>query len=329
MANIGTTTDYPVHLGFWTNWSQGRFAGATVTLSHRNGALLTAFLAIFVTTAGTNFWRIICFAVHQLFSSEVAEDGLYHQRQAVLRNAANETSGINALFRLCWAWRGRADKSLKRMLPLLCLALVIVSIFAVAGILSSRLGQMGDEVLISSPSCGELDLLAPSWMNGTKTETIFFPFTARRAAYFAQYAQSCYSDLSGRIGNCGPFVKSHISSKITRNADCPFHQSICRRNNRNIRLESSLNTISDLGLNTPLKYQSTIRVITSCGPLITAGHKETYNFSASEVYTRYFYGQNSVNRSDPINYTYQYEQRSWDKLKYEIGSTADADYSLS
>jgi hypothetical protein len=34
-----------IHLGFWINWSQGRIAGATYTVSHRDGGFLIAFLA--------------------------------------------------------------------------------------------------------------------------------------------------------------------------------------------------------------------------------------------------------------------------------------------
>lgn len=327
MASVGTTTDYPVHLGFWTNWSHGRYTGATMTLSHRNGALLIAFLAIFVTTAGTSFWRIVCFAVHQLGSSRMPKDGLYHQRQAILRNAANEASGISALFRLYWAWRGRARDSLRRMLPLLCLNLIIMSIFAGAGILSSKLGQMGDEVLISSPACGLLDLSAPSLMNNTSIDTILDPYEERRMSYYADYAQSCYSDFSSRIGNCGPYVKSHISSLIEPNASCPFHTSMCRRNHGNIKIESTLDFTSDLGLNLPPQLQSSIRLVNSCAPLVTKGYTQDYKFSETETYTRFFYGPSGVGVSQSREYTYQCEQRSWDKFFFETfhGST---DYSI-
>jgi hypothetical protein len=38
-----------IHLGFWINWSQGRIAGATYTVTHRDGGFLIAFLAFFIT----------------------------------------------------------------------------------------------------------------------------------------------------------------------------------------------------------------------------------------------------------------------------------------
>lgn len=62
--------------------------------SRSDGGLLSSFIALFVTFSGTCFWRLACFVLHLRFSSYRPEDGLYHQRQAILRNAA---SGIGPL----------------------------------------------------------------------------------------------------------------------------------------------------------------------------------------------------------------------------------------
>lgn len=62
MAQVGVdaSLDYPVFLGVWTNWSLGgRVTGSTITLTHRNGALLIAFIALFVTFSGSRLWRIL------------------------------------------------------------------------------------------------------------------------------------------------------------------------------------------------------------------------------------------------------------------------------
>ena len=44
-----TLPTYDVHLGHWVNWSFGLVRGSTITMSRQNGALLTAFTAIFVS----------------------------------------------------------------------------------------------------------------------------------------------------------------------------------------------------------------------------------------------------------------------------------------
>lgn len=153
MANLEATTGYPVHLGYWTNWSHGRYTGSTITLTNRNGAILTSFLAIFITVMGTSFWRIVCFGLHQLYSSKVAQDGLYHQRQAILRNAGNESSSLFIYVRMLWTWPSGAN-GLKRLAPLLGLTLASMVLFAGAGTLASKFVQMSDELLISGPHCG-------------------------------------------------------------------------------------------------------------------------------------------------------------------------------
>lgn len=59
-----------------------------------DGGLLSSFIACFVTFSGTCFWRLACFVLHLRLSSYRPEDGLYHQRQAILRNAASGIGGL-------------------------------------------------------------------------------------------------------------------------------------------------------------------------------------------------------------------------------------------
>lgn len=62
---MSLTAGSSIYTGAWINWSQGAIIGATITLSQRNGNLLTAFLGIFVTIAGGACWRILSFLMHQ------------------------------------------------------------------------------------------------------------------------------------------------------------------------------------------------------------------------------------------------------------------------
>jgi hypothetical protein len=95
-----------VYLGFWTNWSQDKVHGATVTLTQNNGGLLIAFVALFVGAAGKSFWKLLCFALHRLLSAPtVPQDGLYHQRQAILRNSETSLQGGCQLFKSMLAWK--------------------------------------------------------------------------------------------------------------------------------------------------------------------------------------------------------------------------------
>ena len=112
-----------VHTGPWINWSHGLVLGSTITLSERNGELLTAFLALFVTAAGASCWKIMSFALHQFRSPRDPQDGLHHQQQAILRNSESPLGISLELARLVWFWRKHALKSFMRTIPLLALAL--------------------------------------------------------------------------------------------------------------------------------------------------------------------------------------------------------------
>src|SRR6185295_18121811 len=121
MASV-SRADYDVHLGFWTNWSQGKYEGATLTLSRRVGALLISFIAIFVALSGKSLWRICCFIIHRCSSTTTPQDALHHQRQAILRNADTPEDGAWRLFQALIAWRMHADRPVLRLLPSALLA---------------------------------------------------------------------------------------------------------------------------------------------------------------------------------------------------------------
>jgi hypothetical protein len=148
-----------VHTGLWTDWSHGLIAGATLTLTKRDGGLLIAFIALFVTVTGERFWAIVSFIAHIALSREAAQDGIYHQRQAILRNSSSSSSGLWNLLRISWAWRRHRKASpFKRIFPLLLFSFITLSTFAVAGIFSSRVAtSSGGKGLVSSSSCGLLE----------------------------------------------------------------------------------------------------------------------------------------------------------------------------
>lgn len=166
---------YDIYTGIWTDWSRGRILGLTLTLERWDGNLLVAFLALFVSFAGTSFWRIACCLLHNCFSVSTAQDGVYHQRQAILRNSYNSMSGVAGLIQTLFAWRNHGKRTYARLLPLLCFALCCLIIFGVAGTFSSKVStSIGNDVLIRSNSnCGYIDLYQD--FNFTNLVTGFFP----------------------------------------------------------------------------------------------------------------------------------------------------------
>ncbi|KAL9616477.1 MAG: hypothetical protein Q9160_008672 [Pyrenula sp. 1 TL-2023] len=333
MADLGAATNYPVHVGVWTNWSLGgQVTGSIITLNHRNGAFLTAFLALFVTFTGSKLWRIACFTLHQQLMSEKQQDGLYHQRQVVLRNALDEKVGLLSFLRLIWAWRHKATRPFYRLLPIIIFSFVIAAAFILAGIFSSKISSsMGNEVLISSPNCGLFGLNTSASTNTTAYQQaeILDPWNAEKITSYANYAQRCYSETS-TITNCLPFVKVRLPSTVDQNASCPFQETICRHRDGNIRLDTGyLNSQADLGLNAPLDHQFDLRIATHCAPLKSDNYKRTVYYSVDKPYTEYFYGSQLPNGNKTASHTFMAEQQNPNEWSWRNSSKPFADYALT
>jgi hypothetical protein len=175
---------FDVYLGFWTNWSQGKVPGLTLTLTRQNGGLIIAFLAIFVGIAGRSFWRISCLILHRLLSTASAQDGLYHQRLAILRNSDTAEAGFTRLIEAAFAWRRHGAQSMKRFLPLSTFALVIAACFTAAGLFSSRVTtDTVSEVLLKGSSCRMMGLSGlSSGEDLAAFSTIWTPYNTQRVA---------------------------------------------------------------------------------------------------------------------------------------------------
>lgn len=326
MADLGRMTGYPVYLGVWTNWSHGQILGLTLTLTRRNGAFLTAFLALYVTFTGTCFWRIGRFALHQYLSSDAAEDTLYHQRQSILRNSASGTNGLISLSRVMISCRSKTRRALYRILPLIIMTLLFTTLFAVASIFSARIGsEMDDEVLITGRSCGQL--ISEGVIDGDTRSNVIAPYESKDTNTLANYVQRCYSNISD-TDSCGPYVKGYLPRTVDRNATCPFKENICLYKDRNIKLDTGhIDTHHDMGMNAPPHLRMTVRHITHCAPLVTNGYKRPYNYSKDITYMRYYYGKVNPKLND-LNFTYQYPELSIPQKLFERNDAAMVDYTV-
>lgn len=288
-----------IYFGVWTNWSHGKIRGSTLTVSRRNGGLLTAFLALLVGVAGTSFWKIACFFIHRHFSSKVAADALYHQKQVILRNSSDSQSGLLTLLQTCWAWR--RTTSFWRFLPSIFFALLTLTSFAVAGIFSSAIAtSMGQEVLLKSPNCGIWNL------NGHNQEqrNLWQPYITKGVISSFTYAQRCYRKYVNPR-DCSVFIQSRLKWKSDYNATCPFaDKNICLSDFDNLRLDSGyINSDHHLGINSPSKKSFLYRTVVDCAPLRIKGYTKN-TAAADRIITEYFYGTPYYSRGK-WNSTYQ------------------------
>ncbi|KAJ4295392.1 hypothetical protein N0V90_007404 [Kalmusia sp. IMI 367209] len=297
-----TVQENLIHLGSWTDWSRGSITGATITTTQRNGGFLIAFIALFVAVTGTSFWTIVAFVQHQISSSEAAQDAVYHQRQAILRNSDTSAAGLWKLLRLLWAWHRRYKKLTlsRRICPSLLLSLVTLSTFAVAGIFSSKVAiSRGSVVLVDGTNCG-----ITSSTNVTINDTgSFGSYSVQRLQSSSNYALNCYRNNSF-AQNCRTFVRPSLPFNITRGVACPFpgKNKICRSSAGGIRFDSGLiNSHSDLGINAPGANRFDYRLVKECAPIRNKGYAKVNDTSFPAVID-FFFGPTY----DYKNSTYQY-----------------------
>ncbi|KAI1264348.1 hypothetical protein F5Y18DRAFT_417705 [Xylariaceae sp. FL1019] len=285
MAN-SSTDSYPVHLGVWINWSRGPAFGSTLTLRRRDGEFLTALTAFFIAYVATRFWRIACFVLHRVASTSVPQDAIYHQQQAILRNASSPEDGMRLLFKLMWT--GRRFRNPFRPLPALVIASFSVIGFTIAGGFSSTISSsVGNEVLLRSSHCGYIN------EGQAQRESELFPlfvYGSQKINSAGNYAQQCYSSNATGLLDCSRFVSKEIVPTVDANASCPFRDELCRDNHSNIVVDSGyIDSHVHLGLNSPEKERILTRNVLHCAPLATEGYTSQANTTLQNV-TQYHYG---------------------------------------
>ncbi|KAL1625938.1 hypothetical protein SLS56_007084 [Neofusicoccum ribis] len=318
-----------IHLGTWTNWSQGQILGATLTLDRQNGGLLIAGMALFVTWVATSFWRICCLMFHRMYSTDKPRDGLYHQRQAILRNSASAGSGLTSLLQTGWAWRRNTRLSFCRTLPVMLFAALCIVAFAFASVFSSKISTaMSNEVLVWSPNCGYTNTVFND-PESLAAQT-FEPYLQQDAVSYANYAQRCYHTNTSLVLGCSQFAKKSLRSSFQGNASCPFGGDICRSNSSNLVLDTGfLDSHYDFGLNTPLGERYQYRQRVQCAPLNTQGYSRPYTALNGRKYTRYYFGERIPRDAQDNGYTYEYYNESLADLLETNLTSAQPDYTLS
>lgn len=259
--------------------------GATLTLKRQEADFLIALTAFFVAFVGVRFWRIICFALHRIFSTSNPQDVVYHQRQAILRNSSAPEGDIELLLRLFW--KNRYSKQGLKLLSTALFACSCLIAFVAAGALSSRISTgVGDEVLIKSERCG-FYYSSSTEMNSDRYLALAYPAEILDQA--ANYAQKCY--LNGSFGlDCNLWVQSRLPGTVDYAATCPFDDGMCRTETENIRMDTGyVDSHDDLGINAPAHERVLWRNVLHCAPLVTSGFT-SQQITPLRNFTRYHYG---------------------------------------
>ena len=308
-----------IYTGIWINWSHGFAAGSTLTLNERDGGLLTAFVAMFVSAAGAATWKITSYALHQSRARQEYQDGLHHQQQAILRNSHSPVGASWQLMQLTWFWRSNATKYLMRTLPLAGLALLELALFSVAGVFSSEVTKVpGNETLVRSPRCGYI-LMEDT--GSFTAQDAFNSMDSNDTLPAVVYQRACYDEAENSL-QCGQFIQRQLRWTSSQNSPCPFSPEMCYSGDMTAyEMDTGLiDSHDDLGINAARKNRIQYRKVTTCSPIQTKEYRKEVNDTDinsptfGDTLVQYFYGD-VLN----VSYTYQYDKHSLlDDIGYNL-----------
>lgn len=269
-----STDSLTVYTGPWINWSKGLVLGSTITLSSRNGAVLTAFIATFIAIVSALLWKILCFGLHQSRVSQGPKDGLYHQQQNVFRNSGTPGGAAWSFMLQSWHWSGRARNTLLRSLPWVLFSTAYVVVFTVLSIFGSSevVKAAGQDRLLRGSQCGY-------WSSdGSRAgESSFQAKVLGDTQKAATYARNCYRGSGDSLG-CNTYARPEIKYE-GKAADCPFQDGLCWKNHT-YQLDTGLiDSHYDLGINTPEDERLKYRRVTTCSVLEDSSHINSPNGS--------------------------------------------------
>ncbi|KAH6697298.1 hypothetical protein F5X68DRAFT_238683 [Plectosphaerella plurivora] len=301
--------DLPVYTGFWRNWGArdgtDTFLNLHLTVSRSDGAVITAFLALFLSAAVAQIWPIFCFIIHQARSTTSKHTGLYHQQQAILSNTFSPTAAAVSFLKLAGS----------------CLV-----ILAAAGLATSRVQLISGEVLTRSDTCGwSLEPPYPydSMTNVSQEEVaskgISLVTWGRWAATNSlEYVRNSYRDSeaseseddreSAEPGKCRQFAKSALPTN-SASVPCPFAEDICGLPEAFQVETGKIDSNRDLGINSNAADRLLVRKVLTCVP-INAEEKHSTEWLEDRLDSHaYLFGEkykyyNLGNQSESLDYTW-------------------------
>lgn len=291
--------------GVWTNWSHGRVLGLTLTVSPQKASILSPALAILVSVAGAQLWRLFQYALHQARVASEDRNLVYHQSQAILRNTGSDLNTLWRLTRLGIAWRHqRGARIFRNLSPILVPACIHLTLVIAAGLFSSWLLEAGTEALSRSPWCGmySSDYINRVYYANRTTD----PESAILSTEYNTYTDSRYAlveqttDLCGGAEKlCGGTVRDELpySTNFIGNV-CPVDDSMCHPDaGGSMTFDTGyLSSHKMLGYNARLADRVSVRTIAQCSPLKADGYVSQWQNSTNKRQVSYAsYGQDTAN----------------------------------
>ncbi|KAH7087776.1 hypothetical protein FB567DRAFT_353579 [Paraphoma chrysanthemicola] len=212
-----------VKKGFWINRAHGQVMGQTLTVEARTGTVIVALLTILASIGTAQLWNLFTFLLHQYQADGQDADGLFWQRQALLRTMPTPTALMADSLKLSWTWKNKVPRALLRCSAIFLVALCFAIASVAAGISTAfAIDSSNIEVLVDSPMCGRMNYTKVYANRSTSTLLASIDDT------IDTYARNCYKSNTSLPAPCrNTFSRPNISFSIAP-APCPWDASMCQ-----------------------------------------------------------------------------------------------------
>ncbi|KAG7410184.1 hypothetical protein Forpi1262_v017678 [Fusarium oxysporum f. sp. raphani] len=294
--------------GLWWDHSKPTILAATLTLPLDYGNLLLSGLTILVTVAGSSFWNIVAFFLHNLKAKSESASAIDLQHQVSLRNSAGATQTLWEAFKIHQAWSNNRPKQLLKKTCVVAIPALLVSAgFAAAAIFTSRVANKahGTVVARAQPdNCGfwvfnitsVRDMPAISAM-GAKMQNDTRQARSHVANFYANTSSSAARSV---------FIRPTLPYNVSSSAPCPIpaaDRCIMGPNKAFSITSAFLDSHEMLGINAKSEDRIRIQLSLTCSPVYTDDLiQETGPANSSVV--KYFLGP----MQGFTNYTYKYNK---------------------
>ncbi|KAH0545286.1 hypothetical protein FGG08_000585 [Glutinoglossum americanum] len=275
-----------VYVGFWTDYDQSSPLRQRLTLPNQDAATLLAFLAIIVTIAAGSSWGLWRMILHMLGRPRRTGEPVRDSQRVILRTVSSDLSAVIRLVEVMFAEQTSLRKypqPLRKLLPVLVIALVHWLSFLCAGIFTSKISLGNIVIGDGGANCGYyispgMDESPPGTLPDDQLD--WLDTLANNTVAAENYARNCYE--AENIADCNRLASQRLEWRATHNASCPFAPGICLEgDNSALTLDTGHLPFSKLGINIASHYS--FRRVMTCSPLNNAPFIYPKNLTSGEA----------------------------------------------
>ena len=226
--------------------------------------------------------------LHQRLASAQPGNGHHYAILTLLRNTETPLGAVTQAISLSWVWRNRASRVVRRVLPVILLAILTLISFTLAASFTAYITSSADpNVLVEPESCGVIKSLGPESSTGIdenfvryNTRQVAFTTAARTQAKRCSPGPNITQTSEQSLDSaCNTYSATFIPYALYENVACPVEDSLCFKNEtgRPIQFDTGfIDPTGVLGVNLRAYERLFVSRISTCAPINSTAHRQIF-----------------------------------------------------